>query len=307
MPDDDVLNKIIDRVHSRNEKWHTTLVDALPMPSVIGQTAILGTYSMCLMNSHVRLLLEPPAISVDHCKESPTALARDYLFIEYGHSPKAKHSQIERIKYNIAGPPHYSKPGRFGCGYNIDIKAAYWSMMLAIGWDVDYWPGKWLLPGKPPDSFPFSDHKVARNCLVSAGLIGKVPMWSEERGYFEIFKGNPLANMQLWRVIQDSLNSIASQAIEAGAIYANTDGFIVPDDVSKNRVEAIITDWGLESRVKAAGPGGVFGNGSYQVGTLRAGRHDDTAEQAESFPIEKPHYAKWLQQRFSHFAGRRKK
>jgi hypothetical protein len=300
-----ILSAIIDRVHQRAEKWRTQLVSELPQPGVIEQTSILGTYSMCLMNSRVRLVLERTAISLDHCKESPTSIARDYLYVEYGQGPPARHTQVEAVKVNMSAPPNYARPAIFGHGYYVDIRAAYWNIMRVAGWNPDYWPGKWLLPGKPPVSFPFPDHKVARNCLVSSGLIGKVPMWSPDRGYFEVFKGNPFANLQLWRLIQDVLNAIAVRAVEAGAIYVNTDGFIAPTLQVRDKVQAIIADWGLESCVKSEGAGQVVASGTYQVGNMQSGHLKSRQAGLETFPLELPPHSRWLQTRFSHFAAKR--
>jgi len=300
----DILDQIIDRVHRRAEKWDTVLVPTLPEPEQVGQTQILGTYSVCCMNSRQRLLLEPTAICVDHCKESPTSLARDYLEIAYKRGPLAKHTQIEAIKDHSPMPPNYAKPETFGYGFYIDIKAAYWNMMQVIGWNVDYWPGKWLMIGRPPADFPFSDHKVARNCLVSSGLLGEIPMWSPERGYFMVQKGNRFANLQLWRLIQDVLNTIAGQAISEGAIYANTDGFIAPTVQAKEKVEQVIADWGLASSVKDEGRGSVISSGCYQVGRKKSGhlQYRNQSQAIES--VQPPSYWQWLQQRFSYYASR---
>lgn len=294
---------MIDRAHNRAEKWRTQLVQELPMPEETGQTAILGIYSMCLMNSRTRLLLEPTAISIDHCKESPAAVARDYLTVEYKRGPFAKSTQIDAIQADLLNPPNYAEPHVFSHGFYIDIRSAYWAIMRVAGWNVDYYPGRWLLPGKPPVTFPFPEHKVARNCLVSSGLIGDVPMWSKERGYFKVHKGNVFANLQLWRLVQDILNSIAFQAVQAGAIYANTDGFIAPNNTVREKVEAIITDWGLSSRIKAQGSGSVVASGTYCVGPSRSGHLKYRSEPTETPPLKLPRFSSWLQSRFARFSS----
>lgn len=299
---DKTLNELIERAKERQEKWNTITVRELPDPFTLKEVTFLGSYSYSLVSSRKRLIVKRDAISLNPLiRETPSAIARDYLKLKYKRSPIVKQVQALKLSQGLYGVPNYAKPGRFDEGYYVDIKSAYWSIMSIVGWDPDYFPGKWLSAGRPPLDFPFQNHKIARNCLVSAGIPGTMTQYIPRGEFVEVKPGNPLANLSLYKLIQDVLNSIAKQAIQAGAIYANTDGFITPDKKSAARVINIIYDWGLIPSIKAEGEGEVKSSGAYKVGGSVSIPFTKRDKAQGIRRIYAPNYDKWLFENFQYW------
>lgn len=289
----------------RAANWSPTFVRKLPSPERLDEMALLGSYSYSLPQSRRRIIKDSIEI-VDGIRETPSAIARDYLRITYGKRPLATKRQIEM---NVAQlpPPNVAHPGRFAHGFYIDIVSCYWSIMQVVGWDVDYMPGKWLAGGRPPTDYPFPEHKVGRNCLHSACTLHGIPRYDPRKlpgdPYDEVTAGNSLSNAQLPRLTYDVLNSIGYQCIKAGAIYMNNDGIIAPTPKIAATCEGIITDWGLRWAVKAQGSGEVKAAGTYRVGmeeTLTFRHRQDTHPIELVYPL---YYIDWLQREFAFFAA----
>lgn len=295
MPDD-LIDRIITRVHDRQERWKTTLEPVLPTPEWVNETAIIGKFSIATLETKRRMILEPVCISLDHSKETPSTLARDYLMVTYKKGPPITKEQSEVISETASAHPLYVNPCRFHEAWYIDIEACYWNTMLVAGWAVDYYPGKWLGLTRPPDDFPWPKNKIARNCLVSIGMMGEVPLWKDGE-WTTIRTGNVLRNSQLFCLINDTLNAIGHAAMRAGAVYVNTDGYIATSEKAMREIVGIITDWGFQARIKAHGSGMVNGPGSYIIGktrTERIMRQDDPMYSIREVP-----YARWLQERIA--------
>ncbi len=267
---------------------------------------MLGAHSFALVETR-RRLIQDRVLILDGIYETPSALARDYLRGEYKRGPRGTSRQLS-ITAGIPPVPSYAKPGRFIDGAYIDGQAMYWSIMQVAGWDVDYNPGLWLSPGRPPASFPFPDHKVARNCLVSAGRMTGIPTYNPKKlpgdPYETITRGNELKNNQLPRLIVDLLNSIANLCIKEGAVYVNNDGMIAPSQNIADRCRQIFADWGLIGRTKYEGPGEVKACGTYTVGEHKTQNYEKNDEVAIR-NIYAPPYARWLQTEFSFLASSR--
>lgn len=291
----EILNQMIDRAHARRERWETREVPQLPGIEQIKETAILGTFSVNLMVSKVRMLQIKTLIPLNGVSETPSAIARDYLVIKYGSGPKVHHYQAEILKEAKKGAPQYSKPIKYNHGFYIDLEATYWSIMLRTGWDVDYWPGRWLRPGTPPEDFPFPEKKLARNCLVSAGVSNKVPIYKmPDEEVVTVPHGNQVMNYSLFVLINDLLNCIAGEVKEVGAVYVNSDGYIAPNPETAARIFEVLNTWGLPARVKAEGYGGVTGPGVYKVGKVEAAFWETRNRLLATNAIANISYARWL-------------
>lgn len=265
---------------------------------------MLGAHSFALVQTRRRLIKKRIYIEPD-IAETPSGIARDYLKIEYIQGPRGTKSQLARVS-GIEPVPAYAAPHKFAHGIYLDIRSCYWSIMNIVGWDVDYNPGYWLSPGKKPKNFPFQDHKIARNCLVSAGRMTGIPMFDPRKlpdnPYRIVRSGNKLTNNQLPRLIHDVLNSIAEQCINAGAIYFNNDGMIAPTPGIAAKCSGIVSDWGLTVRIKGEGAGEVKGSGVYRVGSARTLTYRSLRDAMPLNNIYPPSYKKWLQKEFSFFA-----
>jgi hypothetical protein len=299
-----LLEKIVSRVHARREKWHTFEVKELPLPQDFGdERVIVGGYTRCGLSSRLRFVRADVLMSVDGCNEPPSALAKDYLYIEYGQGPLNKDEQRKTINATISPQPLYSNPCEFEHGVYIDIKSCYWTVLHIIGWSVDYYPGKWIGAGMKPQSFPWPEHKIARHCLVSVAASDELPMWSPEREMYTQHIFNKIGNKGLYCLINDVLNAIAGEAIKMGAVYVHTDGYIAPGEKVARRIEQMIADWGLHATRKAQGRGFVTNTQAYRVGPMVS--HAVVLDPTETRTVRDVPYRGWLQQRFAKAAAYR--
>lgn len=307
----EALEALIQRAHRRRDQVHTEDVPELPDLAELHERTIIGTYSYYGLVSQSRKVWIPGAIRLDGCIETPSAIARDYIGWKYGRAGTVRKGQLDVIRGGSAGVPLYAQPCRFRHGWYLDVQSAYYSILNVVGWDVDYWPEKWLGRGEPPADFPFPEHKRARNCLVSCAIGGDVPCYDPSATWADRFEplkvANALSNQQLWRLVRDVLMSIGAQAVLAGAVYVNTDGYIVTDESAKAQLEQIIADWGLKARLKAWGAGRVVTHGVYDIG--RELHSDPQRHPANARPamiqqrVNYVPYASWLQKRFAALAS----
>lgn len=300
--DKDILDMMIEKCYRRRENWNTIEIQPLPGIRSFGESAILGTFSVLMLSSKARYILKPVLVSLDHTRDTPTSIARDYLMLKYKRGPIVSHKQILSFDKHQKPAPNYAKPQEFRDGAYIDIQATYWSLMKIFGWNVDYYPGMWLRPGTRPDDFPFPDNKLARNCLVSAGLSDLIPIYTYPHGMKRVKKGNPLMNRSLLTAINDVLNSIAARAVTMGAIYVNSDGYIAPNWETADNIIQEIKEWGLVPRIKAAGAGEVVGSGTYQVGAVRSALMKTREITKGVDTIRNPAYNEWLKRSVHHWS-----
>lgn len=300
-----ILNSLIGISQERRARYQTTIKRELPDPYGFNEIIYLGSYSFFFPQSSKRILTSRNLIPLEPgLMETPPSIARAYLETVYKHGPRVRHDQIMKIKSDILPMPNMARPCKFDHGFYIDIKSAFWSIMNIIGWNPDYNPGVWLAPGRAPFDFPFPEHKVARNCLVSAGLITEIPVYlppGKSGGVKSI--GSKLLNYSLYRLIGDVLNTIAAQAESLGAVYANCDGYIAPNPAAAVKITQLIFDWGLTPRVKAEGEGGVRGAGAYKVGAFDSMPWATRKRPREVRAIHPRKYSKWLRDRMSYFAA----
>lgn len=297
----DIWGLMLDRVVQRHENYNVIYSEILPPidhfdePTIWTPTTRIGRVSKdrWLLDRGLQFV---PDINV---KETASSLARDYLYCKYNGPPPALSGQIERIEaelkpYNMPG---YSKPGSFPHGYYIDIASAYWSILMLWGWDVDYWPSKWLYQRGPvPIDFPYQHNKVSRNCLVSLAQTSRLKLWSPGKGHHEIAIPNSRINWQIMCLIKDVLNGVASEAVNAGAVYVNTDGYIAPNKKVAKKIKQIILDWGLEYRVKYEGMGWVKNGQSYCVGSKIT---KVQGQEKHYHDIKELNYHHWLRRRMA--------
>ena len=301
-----IENQLIDRAVKRAATWRADIVKELPDPMTLQERTILGAYSYALQDSKVRMIKKDSLLDLgEGIQETPSTIARDYLTLSYKRGPKILHEQAQIIKRALKQFPIYAAPGQFDHGLYIDIKATFWEVINIAGWDVDYYPGRWLAAGRPPHDFPFPDHKQARSCLVSVARPGLIVTYKPD-GKFPIFKaGSPIINLSISKLISDILNSIAADAVALGAVYANTDGYICPSEPIAAAVCQLIIDWGLEPRVKAEGPGSVKSAGAYKVGPVESVPFAMRGNMESVKKIFPPKYKNWLRPRFAKLSCQR--
>jgi hypothetical protein len=246
------LLEMIELSQERMAGWEVVLIDRFPTITDIKVPTILGSFSWSMTSIKRKLILKHHAVDYGAGWCTPGDVARDYLKIKY---PKRRvrmtTEQYEKCVLEHVAPPLYSEPCEIKDAVYIDIKSAYWSIVRAVGWDVNYMPERFLGQGADNRDFPLSKIKMARNCLVSCGMGGSMNIWTGET-IISKKPPNQFVNTILWRLVQDVLNGVAKDCIEAGAKYCYTDGYIV-DRRYAHDVEAAIAGWGLTSGVKHDG------------------------------------------------------
>ena len=318
-----IIELLTEAAIKRAHRTPYTILNKLPNPYTLQEWAILGTYSFVLMQTKRRLLRRDGLLNLNlGLKETPGAIARDYLNITYKRSPTIKHEQAVIFKNSIEqinNAPRYFKKSRFEHGFYIDIKSTYWTFLLIAGWNLDYYPDYWLSAGRPPLDYPFPENKTARACLVSVARPGLTLQYNPdgrtpEEKFPQKKYGNKVINLGISKLISDVLHAISSQAIALGAVYVNTDGYIAPNEKIAAQIGQMIYDWGLPARVKGEGSGEVTGATSYDVGGMSSRPYEiekeknlistnSTEKLISTYDI--PHQ-KWLQKRFSKLASHRK-
>lgn len=284
-------------IQEKHYKKKIDVISKFPMLDDEKESIMLGSFSWYYTHTHRKSILRPFAYDFGTFLSTPSELARVYLELKYSKQ-RATKAQIENFK-RIRTAPLYASPVGFQDGAYIDIRAAYWQILQVVGWDVDYYPAHWLAKKEGMEDFPFPDFKLARNCLVTAGLPSEASYWNARTKKIQSVKTyNQRLNLGVWAVVMDVLHCIAWDAIAAGAAYVHTDGFIC----HRQRVEAVrdaISVWGLESRIKETGRTVVFGVGSYVVGDKSTKNPHITAPYDG---LELPSYIAWLRSSFSKLA-----
>lgn len=298
-----VALSMMERFLQKSEGWQTELVNTWFPLAGYTETLILGVFSRSNMSQRHKWLHTKKAIHMDYGILSPAEMARIYLDVKYpNRKPRMTTRQYKEFWGRRRSPPLAVKPCKIDNAMYIDIKSAYWSITEIVGWDVDYSPSRFLGVQSSNNDFPYPDIKLARNSMVSVGLPGSVQIWHNQKVSVHK-KGNRYINMVLWSLVQDVLNGVALDMIEAGAIYAHTDGFIIPSnrfDAATSAIEA----WGLDWSVKGQGRAEVRSVGEYVIEGLR-GQFRRGAQPHPYWKIYDPD-RNWLRGRIRYFSEKQK-
>lgn len=296
----EMLAALIERAKARHEKYRHVVVETFPSLLDLEESTIIGSFSWLGLKSRTRYIQASTAINIGGYLQTPSDVARDYLAEKYGGkrrrvTTKQYHAIMEKRHH-----PLFAVAGRYDDALYVDIKAAYWSIVRIVGWDVDYNPNRWLGQGESMEDFPYAEHKLARNCLVTAGIYANQKIWNaEKKKLITVRRGNALTNYCLWALVQDVLNAVAFEAIGAGAVYCHTDGFIV-ERRNLTDLMSVIAEWGLTPGIKYEGPAEVYSAGAYSIGPKLNRRKMFVTRTMHSIT----YYADidWLKPRFRRFA-----
>lgn len=296
------LDQIIAIQKERNERYNVHLLDKWFGLSRLHHPAFVGSFAITSPSIGQKWILKHYARDVGGGWATPSDLARDYIKVKYPDRRKRMTTaQYKDQFHNRRNAPFFANPVEYDDGYYIDLKSAYWSIILSVGWDVDYHAGRWLEVKSDNFDFPFPDDKLARNCLVSIGLNGKLQMWDGDKMNIQS-KPNAYINMNLWTLVQDVLNGVAYDVVLAGADYVYTDGYICKAE-NLYSVTSAISRWGLHWGIKHQGEVTINSPACYRVG----------AYESKPFSKSRPRYvwnvdlvnSAWLRPRFMWWAVRR--
>lgn len=224
----------------------------------------IGTFSMSNQEMKQRIIDADVLVGLfPEIPQIPPEVARDYIRVKYIEPRRHTMAQYESINQPRAAPL-YARKGVYENMAYVDLKAAYWSIVKIVGWDVDYYPGRWLGKRSENDDFPVPENKIARNSLVSTTLLNPTHIWTGEK--LELIKAHSMyVNYDLWSCVMDVLHAIATIALKAGAVHIHTDGYIVPMKHANLLIEEIHR-WGLHAIIKDEGDAAIKGVGAYRIG-----------------------------------------
>lgn len=288
-----------DKAEERREKYNIEVIDNWPRLFDVDTLAFLGMFSWSMPNAKRRLLYRPNTIDRGNGIQTPTEIVRDYLDWKYPDRLRCVSEQHAAITAHRAFPCMAIKGNMESAAY-VDLKSAYWTITQAVGWDVDYFPGRWLGVRSTMEDFPLGDHKAARSSLVTSGLSSPIRMWTGSKLKWKN-GGNVHINYGLWAFVQDVLHGVASEMLEIGAQYVHTDGYIVPGDRALDALD-IVDSWGLKGSIKHAGDAEIFGVGVYRIGNYRTKR--DRAVPMNNHIYVNPVERDWIKRKFRFYALR---
>lgn len=299
----DMHYKLVERTKERLEGWSTHLLDRFFDLNRLKYPANLGMFAWSSQPIRVRWLAKPHAKNFGGGFVTPGDIARDYLAIKYpDRRVRCTTSQYRACVQTRKIAPIYAAPGSFADAVYVDIRSAYWQIVRSVGWDVSYNPSRWLGAQSSMTDFPYVYEKMARNCLVSVGLSGRIRVWTGSETKM-LIKKNRFINLVLWRLVADVLNGVAADMVKIGARYVNTDGYILPAR-NLDQALAVGAEWGLDLAVKHTGDAIIRGVGSYQIGDYQSlpfrhlGKRNIPSERINATDCE------WLKPRFRNAAER---
>jgi hypothetical protein len=279
---------ILELQKERMEGWTWDLVDKFPPITAMEFPIALGAFSWSATTKRYKWLNREVTIVQDDTPLTPGDIARNYLTLR-GWRGLKRRMTTEQFQYFFGlkrSAPLLAIPGDYEDMVYYDLKSAYWSILRRVGWGVEYNPGKWLAFGERVNDFPYADHKLARNCLVTVGVVGKMNFWDGQQIKL-ISKANPFANQMLYGLVIDTLHAIALDMKDAGAVYVHTDGYILPAR-HEGRVAEIGRKWGFDIGRKGSGRCSIWSVGHYSIEGVERGTGSKFRRQFEnlsSFPV----------------------
>jgi hypothetical protein len=275
--------------------WSSELYHHFPHIRTLEAPTILGAFVWTQLSKKHRMIDWQHAYNYGAGWNTPADIARDYLAVRYPkRKPRMTTWQYDLLVRHRKSAPLAAKNCHLDHAVYLDIQSAYWQIVSAVGWDVDYNPNVWLGVNSGNEDFPFQHIKLARNCLVSCGLSSTAKMWTGDK-LVSHKVSNPYLNLMLWGLVMDVLNTFAYDMLWAGAVYCHTDGFILPANCEK-RAMAIADGWGLTLSKRHEGEALVRGIGDYDIGA-RMSRLKRWLNHGQFYRVQ-PTNPKWLRTKF---------
>lgn len=278
------------------------IVDNFPKLETLTGMTFLGSFAWTCQETGEKWIKKNYAVDIGGGWCTPSDIARDYLAVKFGgERQRCNKKQWAEVVAKKKHQPLFAEPCSLTSAYYLDLKSAYWQLLMLGGWNVEYMPKRFLSPRSDVYDFPVPDMKLARNCLVSMGLPSGANVWKPNFGFDRLKPYKPNVNLILWGFVQDVLHGVASDMIErAGAKYVNTDGYIVSAENLKEAMQ-VADDWGLLVTVKMDGRAEVRGAGDYDIGGQKSRRLRTVPK---TFRYIEPREKDWLRKRVKFFSPR---
>lgn len=286
----------------KTEKRRTVLLDRWFPLSQLEETAVIGSFSITTPTTRYMLAKDAFDYGAGFC--SPADIARDYLSTKFGKMRRRiTTNQYRNFMDFHRSAPIYCRPQLIPEASYVDIQGAYWAILQAVGWDVDYLPQRFIRVRSDVRDFPFPDMKMARNCLVSVGVdpVTNLKIWND--GQLSMRKtGNMFVNKSLWSIVMDTLNAIAYEAVMLGANYVFTDGYIIESSKEQELIR-MIASWGLPARVKHRGFTYVLAPAAYAIGSYQSKPYKRAKRPRSFAKITQYVEPSWLKARLERFSS----
>jgi hypothetical protein len=225
---------------------------------------IVGDCSFYLPKTRTSYLLESACLLFGGHLDTPPHIARTVLkfCLPYYTRPPVRKCDIRFSRKPT--PLYYPGPAAGDFGTMLDLKGAYWSIYRWLALDdlpLGYNPAPGGLLYRVASCV--EKYKGVRNSIVGMAHAGPLPAYRNGK-YTPLLPRNPYYSPWLWYNIQTMLHYVAAAAINCGAVYVNTDGYLfrdVPPSTFLDDLDAL----GLAWRIVATGRYRVLGIGSYSV------------------------------------------
>lgn len=196
----------------------------------------------------------------------------------------------------IPAPILFNGASKLDSAIYIDIKSCYCQMYKRLWLDTMYPSLSGTMPLRPIAEF-FGKYgqydanklfaKKARNAITGLLYSSRVMFYNGTRYFSKRVFGN-LFNPLVWYTINLALHELANRAIDYGAIYVATDGFIFPEKTNYNKFINLL-DW-LDLEFRAiSGKCRILRFGAYSIRghALRDDETQKTTELYKSALVEK--------------------
>lgn len=282
--------------------WNVDLVKSFPKVKELESLTFLGSFAWSQPSPKNKLIKPSHAHNYGAGFCTPADIARDYISVKFdGVRLRCNSRQYQDFVKERKHQPLYCEPVTGMRAVYVDLKSAYWQILMLGGWDVDYSRDKFLSVRSDVFDFPFPHLKLARNILISIGLPGQSTVWSPDKGFKRIRSGGGTTNLVLYGFAMDFLHCFASEMIDrAGAVYVNTDGYIIPAFEYQNAM-SIADEWGVRLEPRYDGYATVRRVGDYDIENYRSPK-PSTGVHPRKY-IHPPNL-KWFKRRWVHFANR---
>lgn len=169
------------------------------------------------------------------------------------------------VKLFSLRPPLYCNPVGPGKYVQLDLTSAYHQIYKYLWLDTPYPLGYgnkslWEVGER------LAKWKQARNAIIGVCRSRNGVAFKDGRR-IQVSTQNSWLSPGLWATVQSILHEIATRAIEFGAVYVNTDGYIFPvQSPGWDLFENWLEKWNFDWSVRHEGRGEIAGWSCYKVG-----------------------------------------
>lgn len=253
---------------------HTELMTESELKALVEELSRRGVWYTLGLSVVTCKALNVRAIDVNVAKTWPN-LAGDREPMSPGQAAKTELARAfpglrrvgwrrDHVKlFDWRSPLYFDVPYQ-GAGVYVDLKAAYCQIYRNLWLDTPFPRGFGTLSLSPvADSL--QDWKAARNAVM--GIVRSRTITGCRSGKRqEISVTNHFLSPGLWATVQAILHAVATTALEHGAIYINTDGYMFPDYEKALGFLDFLNDLNLKHEIRDSGVIDLRGWNNYQIG-----------------------------------------